>query len=1609
MSADRQMDRLIRAAMAQISKTTKDKSDGEFAKVLFEHGVEDEITAYSASDLATIALSAREFAGQKLPGRHKVRVFNPGDIKNGWDEDISVVQIVNDDMPFLVDSVLSLLGEINAGIRLVLHPIVTLSRKRSGELVGLAEDAAHGAPNVVRESLIHVHIDPLPDAASREALEQQIGSVLDDVRTTVLDWQPMMTRMDEAVSFYQTNPPPVAVDELAESIQFLQWLLDNHFTFLGIREYRFEGGGGKGELKAVPNSGLGVLRDPKVQVLRRGTALVTITPELREFLKQPAPLIITKANVRATVHRRVHMDYIGIKQFDEKGLLSGELRVVGLFTSAAYTRSTRMIPVLRRKVSYIMEHSGFGSEGHSGKALMNVIEQYPRDDLFQIDADLLLETAMGILQLEERPRTRLFIRRDKFDRFVSALVYIPRDRFNTDVRVGVGEKLSEAYDGYVSIFYPAFPEGSLVRVHFIIGRTGGPTPSPDVKALEAEVVEIVKTWDDRLSEAIAGHYETAQLRHLRTRYVNSFSGAYQEEFEPAAALRDIDLMESISAQGELAIDFYRRDDDADNVLRLKIYHLGGPIALSDRLPILENMGLRAINERSYRASYQDADGDVVHIHDITMHTADGTATDLANQKAGLEACFMAVWEGRAENDSYNTLVLKQNIGWRDITVLRAIGKYLRLGGMAFSARYMEGTLIANSGIAGMLVKLFHARFDIDPEISEKKRQSSQKKLLSNIQTALQDVPSLDQDSILSRFANLITSSLRTNYFQTAEDGGHKPAIAIKIRSREVDNLPAPKPFAEIFVYSPDVEGVHLRFGMIARGGLRWSDRPEDFRTEVLGLVKAQQVKNVVIVPVGSKGGFVPKKLTPAFTREEFQAEGVRCYQIFISSLLDVTDNISGADILAPEQVVRHDGDDPYLVVAADKGTATFSDIANGISEDKGHWLGDAFASGGSAGYDHKKMGITARGGWEAVKRHFREMDIDIQSTPFTVVGCGDMSGDVFGNGMLLSKQIKLIAAFDHRDIFVDPDPDPATSFKERKRLFIAPRTSWQDYNPKLISKGGGVFSRSLKSIDVSPEIQTVLDLKTGKVSPFELIRAILLSHADLLWFGGIGTYIRATTETDADAGDRANDAVRITAPELNVKVIGEGANLGLTQRARIEFAAKGGRVNTDAVDNSAGVNSSDLEVNIKIACGAAEMAGKLDRPARNKLLAGMTDDVAALCLRNNYNQTLSLTMTEMRGLGESGFLSRLMRNLEHQGLLDREVEFLPDDVEMAEREAQGQPLTRPELSVLLAYAKITLYDDLLASPVPDDPFLTKDLMRYFPQELQAKYSHEIQTHRLRREIIATMLANSMINRGGTTFVNRMIDETGAGTTAIANAYILARDSFRFIDLNAEIDALDNKVPSALQLELYLTVQDLVRQQTIWFLRNAPGAGDLERSVKHYADGLAALDKAFDKVLPADALKSVGADEKAYANQKVPRDLARKIARLKYLSRGPDIILVATQNKKAVPDVAKVFYGVGQSLSIDRLASGAGAVPVVDYYERLAVTNTLEGIFASQRSLSAQIMAAGGAKKDAWESWAGQNAQTVERAQIAISELMSGPLTLAKLAVAGSHLRDLAHG
>jgi glutamate dehydrogenase len=922
----------------------------------------------------------------------------------------------------------------------------------------------------------------------------------------------------------------------------------------------------------------------------------------------------------------------------------------------------------------------------------------------------------------------------------------------------------------------------------------------------------------------------------------------------------------------------------------------------------------------------------------------------------------------------------------------------------YSQGYMWATLRKHAHIATGIVALFYARFA--PPLDAAARQAREAEMSATLETALEAVASLDEDRILRHFINAVTAAVRTNFFQVDRDGGRKDLIAVKFSSRKVDDMPLPRPLYEVFVYSPRLEAAHLRFGKVARGGIRWSDRPQDFRTEILGLVKAQNVKNAVIVPVGAKGGFVPKYL--GGTREAIAAEGVATYKMFISALLDITDNIGTgtAGVIAPPDVVRHDGDDPYLVVAADKGTATFSDIANEVAVAHDYWLGDAFASGGSIGYDHKKIGITARGVWESVKRHFREIDVDIAARPFTVAGVGDMSGDVFGNGMLRERTIKLIAAFDHRDIFIDPDPDPERTFAERKRLFEMPRSSWQDFDKTTLSAGGDVYSRGLKEIRLSPQAQKLFGVD-AVLTPGELIRAILKAPVDLLYFGGIGTYVRGADETDDAVGDRANDAVRVAAKDLRCKVIGEGANLGMTQRGRIEAAFHGIRLNTDAIDNSAGVNTSDMEVNIKIALSIPLRDGRITQPARNALLGEMTDEVAALVLRNNYLQTLALSLAERRGMEDFGFLARLIQTLEARGLLDRAVESLPDDMALTERRRRALPFTRPELSVLLAYAKLALYDDLLESSVPDDPYLAHEIGRYFPKAITERFPDALERHRLRREIIATRLGNSMINRGGPSLTVRIADQTGAAPAAIAAAFAAVRDSYEMTALNDAIDELDNRISGKVQLELYAAVQDLLLDRIVWFLRNVDLSAGLADVVSHYRDGIAAVAARLDGALAADGLRERAARRSELAGAGVPDVLAGRLADLGPLSVATDMVLVADRTGRPVGEVAAIYFAAAAFFRLDRITSAAKAIAVADYFDRLALDRARDSIGDAERRITAAMVNNGAQGAAAVEAWVVPRRDDVERVRLAMTEIVGTGLTLSKLSVAASLLGDLA--
>ena len=1586
---------LVGAASAALAQ--RDASlPADFLAELFGLAVPEDLECYSREELAAVAMNSWRFLAQRTPGWPKVRLSPAPVTPRVW-----VLDIVNDDMPFLLDSVVGELHERALDILLLVHPVFSVERDEAGKLTGFG-GARKGEGR--RESFIQIHIGGLEDMAARAEIVSALEDILADVRVCVQDWQPMLARAREIITDLRKDPPPLPVEDIAEAVQFLEWLAGDNFTLLGARDYAYTND--EHALQPIFETGLGLLRRREMRLLRRGNQLVTITPEIREFLEEPRLLIVAKAAVRSRVHRRVHLDYVGIKRFDANGRLIGERRFCGLFTSTAYTRSTRAIPYLRRKVDNIIRRAGFDPSSHSGKALVNVLETYPRDELFQIDDDTLYPFALAVLQLDERPRVRVLPRRDRFNRFVSVLVFVPRDRYDSRIRAAIGDYLAATFKGRVRAFYPFFPEGPLVRVHFIIGRYDGETPNPDRQILDRAVEEIIRSWVDGFDEAIAATHEPEAGRALLNRYREAFPIDYREVYSPPDAVGDIRVLGALTPERPLGVDFYLQEGGGPARTGLKVFSQSRPISLSERVPVLENMGFRVVDERTYHIRPKGAPE--VWFHDMELERASGEPIDLSARKEQLENCFLAVMGRAAENDGYNALVLATGLLWRDVALIRTISRFLRQIRVPYSQDYMWTTLRKHAAVAARIIELFQTRFDPHLAVPEQARAAREADISSTIETALQSVDSLDEDRILRHFVNAVMAAIRTNFYQRDAKGGPKDLIAIKFASRKVDGMPPPRPLYEVFLYSPRLEAVHLRFGKVARGGIRWSDRPQDFRTEILGLVKAQNVKNAVIVPVGAKGGFVPKHLPAAGTREAIQAEGIATYKMFISGLLDITDNIGTGTrgVIPPPDLVRYEGDDPYLVVAADKGTATFSDIANDLAIAHDYWLGDAFASGGSAGYDHKKIGITARGAWESVKRHFREMDVNIHATPFTAVGVGDMSGDVFGNGMLREKTMRLIAAFDHRDIFIDPDPDPERTFAERRRLFDLPRSSWQDFDKTLISQGGGVYSRAAKEIRLSPPAQKLFGAGE-RLTPQELIRALLKAPVDLLFFGGIGTYVRAADEIDESVGDRANDSVRIAGKDLRCTVIGEGANLGMTQRGRIEAAFRGLRLNTDAIDNSAGVNTSDMEVNIKIALSIPVRDGRLGMAERNALLAEMTDEVAALVLRNNYLQTLALSLAEQRGMEDFGFLQRLMQTLEARGLLDRAVENLPDDMVLTERRRRSQPFTRPELSVLLAYAKLSLYDDLLESAVPDDLYLAREMNRYFPKPIAARYPDAFDHHRLRREIVATQLANSMINRGGPSLIVRIADQTGAGPAAIAAAFTAVRDSYAMTELNGAIDELDNRIPGKIQLDLYAAVQALLLDRIVWFLRNVDLSKGLADVVSHYRDGIAAVAADLDRALVEDGLRARAARRKELAAAGVPDALAGRIADLVALAAATDIVLVVDRTGKPVGQVAATYFAAGAFFRLDHIAAAAGAIVVTDYFDRLALDRARDSIGDAERRLTATMVSNGAAGAGAVEAWIAPRKAEVERIRTAIAEIAGSGLTLSKLSVAASLLGDLA--
>ncbi|MFD9605874.1 NAD-glutamate dehydrogenase [Streptomyces sp. NPDC059970] len=1599
------------------------------------HTAPEDIAGRDPVDVFGAASSHYRLAETRPQGTANVRVHTPTVEENGWTCSHSVVEVVTDDMPFLVDSVTNELSRQGRGIHVVIHPQVVVRRDVTGKLIEVlaegngistslqgrkdAKGAGTGLPHdALVESWIHVEIDRETDRSDLQQISTDLLRVLSDVRETVEDWD----KMRDAALRIADDLPGEPLDDLAdeevnEARELLRWLAADHFTFLGYREYELKD---TDALAAVPGTGLGILRsDPHHSVDEAhpvSPSFDRLPADARAKAREHKLLILTKANSRSTVHRPSYLDYVGVKKFDADGNVIGERRFLGLFSSAAYTESVRRVPVIRRKVAEVLEGAGFSPNSHDGRDLLQILETYPRDELFQTPVDQLRSVVTSVLYLQERRRLRLYLRQDEYGRYYSAIVYLPRDRYTTGVRLRLIDILKEELGGTSVDFTAWNTESILSRLHFVV-RVAPGTELPDLTdaeadRIEARLVEAARSWADGFQEALNAECGEERAAELMRQYGHSFPEGYKADHTPRSAVADLVHLEALKKdEKDFALSLYEPVGAGPGERRFKIYRTGEQVSLSAVLPALQRLGVEVVDERPYELRCADRTHAWIYDFGLRMPQTNGNGNYLADDaRDRFQDAFAAVWTGEAENDGFNSLVLGAGLNWRQAMVLRAYAKYLRQAGSTFSQDYMESTLRNNVHTTRLLVSLFEARMS-----PERQRAGTELTdgLLEELDGALDQVASLDEDRILRSFLTVIKATLRTNFFQMADDGRPHSYVSMKFDPQSIPDLPAPRPAFEIWVYSPRVEGVHLRFGKVARGGLRWSDRREDFRTEILGLVKAQMVKNTVIVPVGAKGGFVAKQLPdPAVDRDAWMAEGIASYRTFISALLDITDNMVAGEVVPPRDVVRHDEDDTYLVVAADKGTAKFSDIANEVAVSYGFWLGDAFASGGSAGYDHKGMGITARGAWESVKRHFRELGHDTQTEDFTVVGVGDMSGDVFGNGMLLSEHIRLVAAFDHRHIFIDPNPDAATSYAERRRLFDLPRSSWADYNKELLSAGGGIHPRSAKSIPVNAHIREALGIESGvtKMTPAELMQTILKARVDLLWNGGIGTYIKSSAESNPDVGDKANDAIRVNGQDLRAKVVGEGGNLGATQLGRIEFARNGGRINTDAIDNSAGVDTSDHEVNIKILLNGLVRDGDMTVKQRNKLLAEMTDEIGRLVLRNNYAQNVALANATVQAPSLLHAHQRFMRRLVRDGDLDRGLEFLPTDRQIRELLNAGKGLSQPELAVLLAYTKITAARELIKTSLPDDPHLQKLLHAYFPQQLREQFPEAVDGHALRREIITTVLVNDTVNSGGSTFLHRLREETGASIEEIVRAQFAAREIFGLGQVWDAVEALDNKVAADVQTRIRLHSRRLVERGSRWLLGNRPQPLEIAGTIDFFKAGVEQVWAELPKMLMGadlDWYQSI-LDELTEAG--VPGELAQRVAGFSSAFPVLDIVAIADRTGKDPLSVAEVYYDLADRLGITQLMDRIIELPRADRWQSMARASIREDLYAAHAALTADVLSVGNGTstpEERFKAWEEKNAAILTRSRSTLEEIQgSDAFDLANLSVAMRTMRTL---
>ncbi|MCP5334277.1 MAG: NAD-glutamate dehydrogenase [Oceanospirillaceae bacterium] len=1572
----------------------------EFATSYFAATPHEELDQRRVDDLYGMTISCWNFLQERNNGSSKIRIFNPDYEEHGWQSTHSIIEIISDDLPFLVDSVRMELNKRDMSLHFINHAVLPMCRDAKGKLD--SQNCLNPATGK-HEVVIYVEIDRHTDAKVLHALLHSIEQVIADVRLVVDDFTAIKDKAVQAIEHVEKNKGTFSAAEMTEAKDFILWMLNNHFTFLACEDFEITEQGKKQLWRRVKNSGCGLFRAQSHGEDEQD--LNALSASQREVILAPQIISFSKSSRRSTVHRPAYPDYITVRYVDKNGQVTGGRRFMGMFTSKVYTESPFSIPIVRNHANEVMARSGFKADSHNGKELRRILEVFPRDELIHTDVDQLFNTALGVLNIQERRQTRVFIRQDKLGKFMSCIVYVPRDLYNTELRNKVQHILVEAFAPVDIEFTTFFSESVLARTHFSLCLNPDDQREVDIAKLQQQIQSVARSWQDDLTSALIEGVGEEKAHHYLHLYRNAFTSSYRESSNARTAVVDIQHIQSIREGESIAMTLYRNITDEGAKFRFKLYVEDRMMPLSDVIPILENMGLRVMGEHPYGLTRSD--GKAIWIHDFELEYNAAQQIDLHASKQLFQDAFAAIWRREAENDSFNRLLLGAHLEWRDVGLLRAYARYMKQIRFGISEQFIADALCRYPHIAALLVSFFAARFDV------KRKSDSREKLLAKLEKQFMElvdsVENLTEDKIFRRYFEIFNATVRTNYFQPDKDGKNKHYFSFKMVSKLISNMPLPRPMFEIFVYSPRVEGVHLRGGKVARGGLRWSDRFEDFRTEVLGLVKAQQVKNAVIVPVGAKGGFVAKCL-PEGDRDAIQAEGIACYKIFIRGLLDITDNLINGEVVPPENVVRHDADDPYLVVAADKGTATFSDISNGISLERGFWLGDAFASGGSVGYDHKKMGITARGAWVSVQRHFRERDFNVQQQDFTVVGIGDMAGDVFGNGLLRSEHALLVAAFNHMHIFIDPAPDGKKSFAERQRMFNLPRSSWADYDAKLISKGGGIFLRSAKYIDLTPEMKKVFDIQADRLSPTELISAILKAPVDLIWNGGIGTYVKASSETHADVGDKANDALRINGNELRAKVVGEGGNLGFTQRGRIEYGLKGGASFTDFIDNAGGVDCSDHEVNIKILLNGLVMGGDMTMKQRNQLLVEMTDDVADLVLKNNYRQTQSIALAFSEAKTRIDEYRRLMNEFEEAGKLDRAIEYLPSEDELTERKNQGTGLTRPELSVLICYTKGDLKERLNKAEIASDEYLGKALATAFPARMGKEFAGPMAEHRLRSNIVATQLANEMVNRMGITYVNRMQDSTGSDLISIVKAYVTARDVFSMNEIWQQIETLDYKIPSAVQESMMASLMRLVRRGSRWFLRNRRRELKVADEVAYFQKRALDISKTLMDRLSGSAKEAWQQRFDELTAAGVPETLARSIAGCNQMYAALSIIEAAENTKQPLADVAQCYFRIGCELDLEWFQEQLHKLVVQNHWQALARETYRDDLDWQQRTITESVLLSfsGADMEQRIAQWLEKNDVMIKRWRRTVEELReSVGGDFAMYSVALRELLDLA--